>query len=125
MPKIAIVDDDEDIVEAISILLESKGFEVVSASDINNGFSIIKNENPDLVILDVMMEEPDDGFFLAIKLRKKGYDKPIFLLTSVSKALGLDFAPGETLPVDEFIEKPVSPSVLLEKINKYLSTGGV
>lgn len=125
MLKIAIVDDDNDIVEAISILLESKGFEVVSASNVSKGFDLIENEKPDLVILDVMMEEPDDGFFLAIKLRKKEFSNPIFMLTSVSKALGLDFAPGKTLPVNEFIEKPVSPSVLLEKINKYLSSGEV
>ena len=123
MPKIAIVDDDKDIIEAISILLESKGFEVVSASNVSDGYKVIENEKPNLVILDVMMEEPDDGFFLAIKLRKKGFKQPVFMLSSVSKALGLDFAPGETLPVDEFIEKPVSSATLLEKINKHLSSG--
>ena len=124
MPKIALIDDDPDIIEAITMLLDANNYQTVSAGNVRDGFALIKNENPDLVILDVMMEEPDDGFFLAIKLRKKGFDKPIFMLTSVSKALGLDFAPGETLPVDEFIEKPVAPADLLEKIQKYISAKG-
>ena len=124
MPKIAIIDDDPDIIEAITMLLETRNFRIVSAGNISDGFELIEKENPDLVILDVMMDEPDDGFFLAIKLRKKGFKKPIFLLTSVSKALGLDFGPGETLPVDEFIEKPVAPTDLLKKIEKHITAGG-
>ncbi len=124
MPKIALIDDDPDIIEAVTLLLEANDYQVVSASNVRDGYALIENENPDLVILDVMMDEPDDGFFLAIKLRKKGYDNPIFMLTSVSKALGLDFGPGETLPVDEFIEKPVATADLLEKIAQYLSQKG-
>jgi DNA-binding response OmpR family regulator len=125
MPKIAIIDDDPDIVEAVSILLEANGCQILSAGNVNDGFRLIEKEQPDLVILDVMMDEPDDGFFLAIKLRKKGYSMPIFMLTSVSKALGLEFGTGESLPVNEFLEKPISPKVLLDKINSYLTPNEV
>ena len=125
MPKIAIIDDDPDIIEAITLLLRVNKYEVLSATNIRDGFELIKTERPDLVILDVMMDEPDDGFFLAIKLRKQEYSMPIFMLSSVSKALGLEFGTGDSLPVDEFLEKPISPKVLLNKINSYLNPNEV
>lgn len=121
MAKIAIIDDDPDIVEAIGTLLELKGFEVITASDIDAGYDLISNETPDLIILDVMMQEPDDGFYLAMKLRKKGFNMPIIMLTSVSKATGLEFSADGAVPVNEFVEKPIQSNVLLDMINKYLS----
>jgi CheY-like chemotaxis protein len=81
---------------------------------------LVENEKPDLILLDVMMEEPDDGFYLATKLRKAGVQTPIFLLTSVSKATGLEFAGSQTLQVNEFLEKPLSSEILHQKINQYL-----
>lgn len=125
MPKIAIIDDDPDIVEATTILLESKGYTVVSAGNVSEAKILVDTEHPDLIILDVMMEEPDDGFYLANKLRKIGVTTPIIMLTSVAKATGLEFISGGTIPVDEFLEKPVPPAVLLEKIQLHLNkTGG-
>lgn len=121
MAKIAIIDDDPDIVEAIGTLLELKGFEVVSASDIEAGFDLISNEKPDIIILDVMMQEPDDGFYLAMKLRKKGFSTPIIMLTSIAKATGLYFGSEGAVPVNEFMEKPIHSGDLLDLINKYLS----
>ena len=120
MFKIAIIDDDPDIVEATTLLLESKGYHVVTASNVEEAMSLIESEQPDLILLDVMMEEPDDGFYLANKLRKIGYNIPIILLTSVSKSLGFDFGAGDTLPVDDFLEKPVSPHELMDKITHHL-----
>lgn len=125
MAKIAIIDDDPDIVEATTMLLESRGYSVVSAGNVEDGMSLISNENPELIILDVMMDEPDDGFYLATKLRKIGVKTPIILLTSVSKAFGYDYGSGTTIPFDGFIEKPVPPSVLIEKVVKLLSVKGV
>lgn len=121
MYKIAVIDDDRDIVEATTILLEAKGYETITAGDVRTGFKLIEVEKPDLIILDVMMDEPDDGFYLAIKLRKSGVTTPIIMFTSVSKALGMAFGPSDTLPVDCFIEKPVEPSVLLDKIAQLIT----
>jgi DNA-binding response OmpR family regulator len=123
MPRIAIIDDDPDIVEATSILLVSDGYDVVSASNVADGRVLVESEKPDLIILDVMMDEPDDGFYLANKLRKIGIHTPIILLTSVSKATGLSFSDSDTLPVQDFLEKPVKPAVLLEKVKKHLLGG--
>lgn len=120
MAKIAIIDDDPDIVEATTILLESKGYTVVSAGNVDEALVLIDTEKPDLLILDVMMVEPDDGFFLANKIRKKGNQTPILMLTSVSKALGFKFDGSDVLPVQEFLEKPVPPSLLLDKVIYHL-----
>jgi DNA-binding response OmpR family regulator len=121
MIKIAIIDDDPDILDASSLVLKSKGYEVVTASNPDDGYKLIKEENPSLIILDVMMNEPDDGFFLAQKLRREKIDTPIIMYTSVSKTLGLEFAAGEMIPVDEFVEKPISPETLIQKVEKLLS----
>jgi DNA-binding response OmpR family regulator len=121
MHKIAIIDDDPDIVEANRILLEANGFEVVSAGSADEGNALIATENPDLIILDVMMQEPDDGFFLALKLRKQGVAVPIIMLTSVSKAVGFNFVANDMVPIDEFLEKPVPPAILLSKVRHFLT----
>lgn len=121
MAKIAIIDDDPDILDASSLILQSKGYEVITATNPDDGYKIIKEQNPDLIILDVMMNEPDDGFFLAQRLRKEKLETPIIMYTSVSKTLGLEFAAGEMIPVDEFVEKPISPETLIDKVEKLLA----
>lgn len=121
MIKIAIIDDDPDILDASSLVLKSKGYEVVTATNPDDGYKLIKEQNPSLIILDVMMNEPDDGFFLAQKLRREKIDIPIIMYTSVSKTLGLEYAAGEMIPVDEFVEKPISPETLIQKVEKLLS----
>ena len=127
MAVIAIIDDDPDILDASSLILTSKGFEVITATNPEDGYKIVKENSPDLIILDVMMNEPDDGFFLAQKFRKEKIKTPILMYTSVSKATGMEYGKSEIVPVDEFVEKPISPEELLEKVEKLLCTayGGV
>jgi DNA-binding response OmpR family regulator len=120
MPKIVIIDDDPDILDASSLVLTSKGFEVFTASNPDDGYKIVKQKSPDLIILDVMMNEPDDGFFLAQKFRKEKIKTPILMYTSISKAIGIEFGVGEMVPVDEFVEKPISPDELISKVEKLL-----
>ncbi len=120
MPKIVIIDDDPDILDASSLVLTSKGFEVYTATNPDDGYKAVKQKQPDLIILDVMMNEPDDGFFLAQKFRKEKIKTPILMYTSISKAIGMDFGIGEMVPVDEFVEKPISPDELISKVEKLL-----
>ena len=120
MALIAVIDDDPDILDASSLVLTAKGYEVITADNPDDGYKIVKEKNPDLIILDVMMEEPDDGFFLAQKFRKEKIEIPIIMYTSVSKALGLEFAASEMVPVDDFVEKPISPATLIDKVEKLL-----
>jgi DNA-binding response OmpR family regulator len=120
MALIAIIDDDPDILEASSLVLRSKGYDVVTANNPNDGYQIIIEKAPQLIILDVMMDEPDDGFFLAQKLRKENIKTPILMYTSISKAVGLDFDKSDMIPVDDFVEKPISPEQLVAKVQKLL-----
>lgn len=120
MALIAIIDDDPDILEASSLVLKSKGYDVVTANNPNDGYKIIIEKAPQLIILDVMMDEPDDGFFLAQKLRKENIKTPILMYTSISKAVGLDYDKSEMIPVDDFVEKPISPEQLAAKVQKLL-----
>ncbi len=123
MKKILIIDDDPDITEAISTILTQQGFETKVAHNSNDGEKLVLAENPDLIILDVMMDEPDDGFFLDEKLRKEGYSNPIVMLTSISKTLGFEFEANEFTKVDRFLEKPISPQKLIEIINELIIAG--
>jgi DNA-binding response OmpR family regulator len=120
MTRIAIIDDDADILDASSLILTSNGYEVITADNPDDGYKIVKENSPNLIILDVMMNEPDDGFFLAQRFRKDNIKVPIIMYTSVSKATGLDFGVSEIVPVDEFVEKPISPEELISKVKKLL-----
>jgi DNA-binding response OmpR family regulator len=120
MPLIAVIDDDPDIREASSLVLNSKGYEVITGTNPKEGYEIVKKNNPDLIILDVMMDEPDDGFFLAQKFRREGIKTPIIMYTSISKTVGMDFGVSEMVPVDDFVEKPISPETLIQKVEKLL-----
>ena len=122
MTRILIVDDDPDMVEAGRIVLEAKGYEVVSAANASQGLSALEESKPDLMILDVMMEEPDDGIRMARRIRQKGFDLPILMLTSVNVAMGLQIdKDDEMVPVDEFQEKPVDPGTLIKKVEQLLA----
>ena len=120
MAKIAIIDDDSDIIDASSLVLTSRGHEVITANNPDDGYKIVKENSPDLIILDVMMNEPDDGFFLAQKFRKNNITTPIIMYTSVSKTTGIDYGVNEMVPVNEYVEKPISPAQLIEKVEKLL-----
>jgi DNA-binding response OmpR family regulator len=121
MSLIAIIDDDPDILDASSLVLTSKGYEVITADNPVDGYKIVKEKHPDLIILDVMMNEPDDGFFLAKKIRRENIEIPIIMYTSVSKSIGMEFGINEMVPVDDFVEKPIAPDVLVDKVAKLLN----
>lgn len=121
MSKIAIIDDDPDILDASTLVLNSRGYEVITALNPEDGYKIVKEQTPDLIILDVMMNEPDDGFFLAQKFRKENINTPIIMYTSISKSIGIEYGVNEMVPVDEFVEKPISPELLIQKVDKLLA----
>jgi DNA-binding response OmpR family regulator len=123
--RILIVDDDPDVVEAGRLVLERAGHTVNSASNSGEGLRAVETLGPDLLILDVMMEEPDDGLRLARELRRKGYSLPILMLTSVNQAMGLRIdKDDEIVPVDAFQEKPADPAVLVAKVQELLQSRG-
>ena len=125
MPKILVVDDDPDITETIRLVLEKAGHKVSSASNQRDGIQAAEKFKPDLLLLDVMMEESDDGIAMAQELRRRGFKKPILMLTSLGSVTGYTFGRQEgVVPVDDFQEKPISPAKLLERVSALLKKGG-
>ena len=123
MAKVLVVDDDPDVVEACRLFLESKGHAVICAFSRAEGMKAIQETKPELLILDVMMEQPDDGLAMAQELRRTGYKAPILMLTSISKVTGLEYGKDKDLvPVDAFLEKPVSAATLAAKVAELLKS---
>jgi DNA-binding response OmpR family regulator len=123
MAKILIVDDDPDITFATGLFLKKAQHEVLTASNRADGMKAIDDENPDLIILDVMMEQADDGIAMAQELRRQGCDIPILMLTSVGKVTGFTYDEDqEMVPVNAFFEKPIQPDLLVQKVNELLAT---
>jgi DNA-binding response OmpR family regulator len=81
----------------------------------------LEAQKPDLLILDVMMEQPDDGLAMVQELRRKGNRIPIVMLTSIAKVTGMEYGQdNEMVPVDAFLEKPVDPGTLVNKVAELL-----
>jgi len=119
--KILIVDDDADFVEAMSTLLEAKGYEVVSADNGTDGFKKAKNESPQIILLDVVMAHKSEGFHIARDLKDDEATKeiPVVMITGIRRDMNLPFgfAPDtDWLPVRAVLEKPVKPEVLLKVV---------
>jgi two-component system phosphate regulon response regulator PhoB len=126
--RILIVDDDADITEAMRIVLESKGYVIDAAIDSEDAAKRINSQKPDLIILDVIMNNQSEGFDFSRALKKnpKYRDIPILMVTAIKKITGIDFKPAAGddlwLPVDEFLDKPVKPKQLIEKVESLLKT---
>ena len=125
--KILLVDDDPDILDALSMILESKGYQVVTAQDGIEGLASLKAEKPDVLILDLLMPKMD-GFAVCKELQdprwSKYKDVPILILTSVREEASrrrYELETGLELDVDDYVEKPISPDVLLDRIGKLIN----
>ena len=124
--KILIVDDDQDFREAVALLLEAKGYEVIKVAEGSSGYTTAKKDKPNLILLDVMMTHNTEGFEIAQKLHSDSDTRniPIILVTGISKETNVPFKyePDEIwLPVKEVLEKPVKPEVLLRAVEKSIS----
>lgn len=126
MANILLIDDDPDIITSVRMTLESVGHRVEDARNGEEGIEKIKEDRPDLIILDVMMDTKTEGFQLALKLRNPDptsdfyafKDIPILMLTSIHSTTPLRFEPDiDYLPVELFVDKPIDPDDLIEKVD--------
>jgi CheY-like chemotaxis protein len=126
--KVLLIDDDPELVDATTTLLEAKGYEVVTAADGTSGYEKAKECSPDIILLDVMMAHESEGFDVSRKMHKDETLKniPVIIITGVREKMDLmyHFNPDEVwLPVKKVLEKPVKPEDLLSTIEKYLKAG--
>ncbi len=124
--KILLVDDDIDLLEQSKISFESKGYEVFTAENVDEGWQTFQKEKPNAVVIDLIMEEHDSGFILSYKIKKDEYGKniPVFILTSATYLTGYKFGVStdeekEWIYCDEIINKPAVTENLVEKIENY------
>lgn len=128
--KILMIDDDVNLVNVFRLVCESRGYEFHSAGSALQGLAAIETVEPDLVILDVIMEDFVAGFRVVNELRADPSSRyarfsrvPIIMLTSVTSKTQVDFAQRvgtALLPVDAFVEKPVKPAEMLATIEAVL-----
>jgi two-component system alkaline phosphatase synthesis response regulator PhoP len=122
--KILIVDDDPDLVETVTMILESNNYDVIAAYGGIEGLQKAKSENPDLIILDVMMPDKD-GYTVCKELKADPELSkiPVLLLTAVvshipttryTRQMGLE------TEADDYIDKPIEPGALVKRIEALL-----
>lgn len=113
---ILVCDNEKEIVEAISIYLQTEGFEVLKAYDGNEALKVLENNKVDLIIIDVMMPELD-GIHATLKIREK-LDIPIIILSAKSE--DADKILGLNIGADDYITKPFNPLELVARVKSQL-----
>jgi CheY-like chemotaxis protein len=118
---VLLVDDDADFVEMNRTLLQERGYVVRVAYSGRQCLEEVTARRPDLIILDMVMERPSDGFDISRELRNSAYTKaiPLVMITSVNDSIPFRVEPDRTwLPVDTLLEKPVDPQLLLAVVER-------
>jgi len=117
--RILLVDDDREIVESMRIALEACGYEILIARDGNQGLALAEREDPDLVILDMMM--PKRSGFLVMERLRRSRPFPTRIIMITANEGNRHKAYAEMLGVDDYIRKPFAMDRLLESVNRLLS----
>ena len=120
MTRIMVVDDEPDLLEVVKLILESDGYQVVTAGSGQEALNKIEKETPDLVLLDIIMPKMDGWeVFSRIKSNPRTHDVPVIMLTAkdqrIDKLIGL-----HVVRVDDYITKPFGRAELLERIKRVL-----
>jgi len=124
--RLLIVDDDPDFVAGIKAILDAAEYETDVAYNPKDGFAALKARRYDLLLLDIMMGRGAEGVMMARKIRKDPAlrDLPVLIITGIREQIAFLF-PGQAVhphfvPLDELLEKPVEPELLLEKVGALL-----
>jgi len=124
-PRILVVDDDHDYQATVRSVLEAAGYEVSSAYSEPEGLDVARREQPDVILLDIIMENTTDGFEFCQRARHDPRIKhiPILGVSAIEERFGLRSPPDEErslFPVDGYLRKPVVAADLLSELKKFL-----
>lgn len=116
--RILLVDDDAEIIESLRLALEANGYTVLVARDGNQGLALSERENPDLVILDMMM--PKRSGFLVLEKMRRTRDTPMRVIMITANEGTRHKAYAEMLGVDDYIRKPFPMDRLIESVQRLI-----
>lgn len=119
--RLVYIEDEQEMIDLVRLIMARRGFEVLGANGGHDGLALIRQNMPDLVLLDLMMPDMDGwDVYQQMKADEKTRDIPVIVITakaqSIDKVLGLHIA-----KVDDYISKPFSPSELVESIEKVIA----
>ena len=117
--RVLLVDDDTEIIDSMRTVLESRGYDVLTARDGNQGLLMAESENPDLVVLDMMM--PKRSGFLVLERLRRSKPVPMRVIMITANEGSRHKAYAEMLGVDDYIRKPFAMDRLLESVDRLLS----
>ena len=118
--RVLLVDDDAEIIESMRTVLQSKGYDVLIARDGTQGLALAEKENPDLVILDMMM--PKRSGFLVLETLRRSRSVPMRIIMITANEGSRHKAYAEMLGVDDYIRKPFAMDRLLDSVQRLLAT---
>ena len=123
--RILVVDDDPDILEQVALELRQEGYQVTEAGGQTEAEKVLEKGNPDLAVVDLMMENMDSGFVLTHYLKNLYPDTPVVLLTAVTAATGMSFAASSDearswVKADLVLDKPVRPEQIKAEVRRLL-----
>ncbi len=116
--RILLVDDDAEIIESLRLALEANGYSVLIARDGNQGLALSERENPDLVILDMMM--PKRSGFLVLEKMRRTRETPLRVIMITANEGSRHKAYAEMLGVDDYIRKPFPMDRLIESVQRLI-----
>lgn len=116
--RILLIDDDREIIESMRIALESAGYDILVARDGNQGLALAEREDPDLLILDMMM--PKRSGFLVLEKLRRTRPVPVRIIMVTANEGSRHKAYAEMLGVDDYIRKPFAMGRLLESVERLL-----
>jgi DNA-binding response OmpR family regulator len=118
--RVLVVDDDAEIIDTVQFALKQKGYEVLIARDGNQGLALAEREDPDLVILDMMM--PKRSGFLVLEKLRRTRPVPMRIIMVTANEGSRHKAYAETLGVDDYIRKPFAMDRLLDSVSRLLGS---
>ncbi len=117
--KVLVVDDEENIIQILEFSIEAEGYEVITASNGEEAIKKARKEQPNLIILDIMMPKVD-GYEVCRVLKRNPLTKKIPVILLTAKGREIDKRLGFEVGASDYIVKPFSPSKLIDKINEHL-----
>lgn len=117
--RVLLVDDDPEIIDALRYALNAKGFETLIARDGNQGLAMAERDDPDLVILDMMM--PKRSGFLVLEKLRRTHPIPVRVIMITANEGSRHKAYAEMLGVDDYIRKPFGMDRLLDSVERLLA----